>query len=172
MSIINDALKKAEQEGLSRSEPQPQPEVQVQPQPEAQPQPQPLSPLLKEELPQNKSRKSKFILPLIGIISAVLLFFLFNNLLPRKADIERANAGKKRPRKSPLAKLIQAKNVKATAGLNLSGIVFSEEGYLAIINDRIVRVGDAIGEAKLLAIKDNSVELSLADKKLILNLKE
>ncbi len=177
MSIINDALKKAKRESLLRSEPEPEPQVEAQdqPQPESQieVQSQPPSPLLKKEISQSKSRRYKPILPLIGAVSAVfLLLFFLNNFLPKKDAPRGTNAGKKRPRKSALSKLIQAKNARATAGLSLSGIVSSEGDFWAIINDRIVRVGDTIGKAKLLAIKDNSVELSLADKKLILDLKE
>lgn len=178
MSIINDALKKAEQEGLSKPDPQSGIQPETQPQPEAQvevkPQvePQPLSLPLKEKIPKNKPRRIKFVLPLIGIISAIFLFFLFNNLLPKKTDTHKANAIKRGLRKLRLPKLIQAKSVKATMGLSLSGIVSSEEGSLAIINDRIVRIGDTIGEAKLLTINDNFVELSIADKKFILNLTE
>lgn len=152
MSIINDALKKAEQEGRSKFPL--------------------LHPLKKLEISQNKYRYFKFTLPFIGILSIISLFFLFNSLSPKKIGVRKMGSGKNRPYSPILSKVIPARTTRVKAGLSLNGIVFSEEGSWAVINDRIVREGDIIGGAKLLNIEENSVELSLPHKKLILKLPE
>ena len=152
MSIINDALKKAEQEGTSKS---------------------PLTSLLKNKpLLENRQRRAKNLLPFIGIISVILEAFLLYNLFPKKTAVDKKSL---LAHKSPARQantLTGTRTIDAKEDLSLSGIVFSEKGSWAVINDSIVREGDMIEGAKLLKIEEESVELAFPDKKLILNLKK
>jgi MSHA biogenesis protein MshK len=54
--------------------------------------------------------------------------------------------------------------------LVLKEIVISPNRSIAVINDRIVRIGDNIEDAKIIAIKANSVELDGPDGMIILEL--
>ncbi|MFA6079027.1 MAG: thioredoxin family protein [Candidatus Omnitrophota bacterium] len=52
----------------------------------------------------------------------------------------------------------------------LGGIVLTPKGPKAIINNNIVKVGDAVGGAKVIKIAKESVELSVDGVELVLNL--
>lgn len=52
---------------------------------------------------------------------------------------------------------------KGDSGLSLSGIFFSDGEYVALINDRMVRVGDYIGEAQVVRIESDGVEIRFRD---------
>ncbi|MFA6384924.1 MAG: hypothetical protein WCY10_06120, partial [Candidatus Omnitrophota bacterium] len=52
----------------------------------------------------------------------------------------------------------------------LGGIVLTPKGPKAIINNNIVKVGDAVNGAKVLKIAKESVELSVDGVELVLNL--
>jgi len=47
--------------------------------------------------------------------------------------------------------------LEASDGLLLTGIIFNKERPLAVINDKVLAVGDVIGNKKLQAIWDNCV---------------
>ncbi len=64
-----------------------------------------------------------------------------------------------------------ALTAKPVSGFNLTGIVYENEGAMAIINERIVVPGDLVDGARVLEIQPNSVKLSLGGKELQLNLK-
>lgn len=55
-----------------------------------------------------------------------------------------------------------------TLGLKLKGIVWDTERPQAIINDRVVDVGDTINQAKVMAIGPQGVELQYKGQKLTL----
>ena len=54
--------------------------------------------------------------------------------------------------------------------LTLSGIVYSPNGSYCIINNLIVKVGDTVHGAKLLAVSQNSVRLDYQGKEMALSL--
>jgi hypothetical protein len=58
---------------------------------------------------------------------------------------------------------------KEASGLSLSGIFFSDGEYLALINDRIVKVGDYIGKAQVVKIEPDGVEIKFKDSTLRLS---
>jgi len=63
-------------------------------------------------------------------------------------------------------------NTKVYDGIEftLSGILYSEEQPMAVINGKRVTVGDTVKEAKVTRIKEDSVELIFNNKKIILAL--
>ena len=63
-------------------------------------------------------------------------------------------------------------NSKTTDGVEftLSGIISAKSKYMAIVNGKRVTKGDTIEKATVSDINDNSVELSLGDKKITLSL--
>lgn len=58
-----------------------------------------------------------------------------------------------------------------SSGFQLSGVLYDNQKSLAIINDRVVEEGALINGAKLLEIQPNSVNLSLNGKEFTLKIK-
>ncbi|RKY29442.1 MAG: hypothetical protein DRP74_08805 [Candidatus Omnitrophota bacterium] len=58
---------------------------------------------------------------------------------------------------------------KEASGLSLNGIFFSDGEYLALINDRMVKVGDYIGKAQVVKIEPDGVEVKFKDSTLRLS---
>lgn len=54
--------------------------------------------------------------------------------------------------------------------LKLNGIMFDPSSPLALINDKVIKVGDIVSGAKVLAITENKVIVSLGGKEIILSL--
>ena len=72
---------------------------------------------------------------------------------------------------SPLfANALPATLISRTPDLTLTGIVYSPNGSYCIINSRIVKVGDTIRGAKLLAVSQNSVRLDYQGQEMALSL--
>lgn len=152
MSIINDALKKAEREGI------PKPPLTSFPK--------------RKRTLQNRQPRAKNLPPLIGIIGVILVLFLLYNLFPKKTAVDRKSLLAPKSPARQANTLTGTRTIKVKEGLSLSGIVFSEAESWAVINDTIVSEGDTIKGAKLLKIEEKSVELAFPDKKLILSLEE
>ena len=58
--------------------------------------------------------------------------------------------------------------ISRTPDLNLSGIVYSPKESYCIINNKVIKVGDAIQGAKLLSVSQNSVKLDYQGKEIAL----
>jgi len=61
-------------------------------------------------------------------------------------------------------------NKKTLEKLSLSGIMWDKESPLAIINNKILKPGDYIGNAKITKIEKNSVTIAVADQEYKLSL--
>ena len=72
------------------------------------------------------------------------------------------------PQSSDPQKAPETKN--SVAGMTLSGIVKMEEGYLALINNKIVKKGDTLDDRTILSIDKNQVEVLDHGEKIILML--
>ena len=90
-----------------------------------------------------------------------------------------AYAGERDPFESPLAKeeealvlKAQEQGIKEVADLELTGIMLTPSGAQAIINRKIVKVGDIIEEKKIVTIKKDYVILFESDTRYILRLKK
>ena len=53
---------------------------------------------------------------------------------------------------------------------NLSAVLFSKGRRIAVVNDTRVRIGDQIGDARVLEIEPTAVRLQLADSTFVLSL--
>lgn len=170
MSIINDALKKVQQNlewrkkiiSTSTSVPTP-------------------------------SAKEKFshisqIIILGSFLGSVLIFILLFTLYPKQKTIIPSTTDNKEkssmekvvtalipslssdPKPLPEAKSSTAKN--RVIGLTLNGIIQMNNGYVALINNKIVKEGDAIGEKKVLKIDEKQVKIFNNGETVILQLGE
>lgn len=74
------------------------------------------------------------------------------------------------PTKPPAGISDVAAAEKDAVGFDLQSIIISNSRRMAIINNRLVKVGDNIGGAKVVAIERNAVVLSVAGRKLIIHL--
>jgi len=61
-------------------------------------------------------------------------------------------------------------SLKKEGAMVLETIVYSEQVRTAVINGKILKVGDTIGEYKMLAVNDKSVILGLDEERLKLTL--
>jgi len=58
------------------------------------------------------------------------------------------------------------------SGLNLGGIIYSEDGSIAIINNEVMREGDSLGDYTVFKIEDKKVILRTGREEFILKLEE
>ena len=71
-----------------------------------------------------------------------------------------------RPPERPAKQLPTSQSKPTTqSGFVVNGIVSSEDGNYALLNNEIVKEGDTIGEAKVVAILEDGVELEIAGNK-------
>jgi len=66
--------------------------------------------------------------------------------------------------------MIQNQHPPELKPFNLSGIVYSPDKPLAIINGKALTIGDKIKEAEIAQINEEEVELSLHEQTIILTL--
>ncbi|HAJ56210.1 MAG TPA: hypothetical protein DCL35_00380 [Candidatus Omnitrophica bacterium] len=122
-------------------------------------------------------------LVLVGFIGAGLLFAVFSRPgLQKEASKQKPDQAAAIPAPSAIVEIIPEPDAKATAKsaakqaspvpvLTLSGILFGEQGSLALINGRVVREGGLIEGARLDKVSSDRVELSFEGKKIILRSK-
>lgn len=65
--------------------------------------------------------------------------------------------GKKDPFTPPVVKAIEKQDTDALAGVRLEGIIWDEKNPIAVVNDKVVGIGDVISGAKIIEIKENEV---------------
>ncbi|MGE4357828.1 MAG: hypothetical protein AB7E08_04670 [Candidatus Omnitrophota bacterium] len=161
MSIISDALKKAQQERKKKDFHIPTHSLP-----------------LKEEKSQKPQRKGfKTLLLLLVILSVVGGFLKFKNLKmvqwTKKFIPQRTKNIKIVPKIIP-SELTQSPpekpEEKEKISFVLSGIIFDEKDSLAIINGNLLRKGDFVEEAEVLEIEPNKVKLRYGEETIILKL--
>lgn len=82
----------------------------------------------------------------------------------KKAPSKRASIGEM------LQTLKRKLNKIMNSNLELQGIIYDKAYPRAIINDKVVKVGDTVEGAKVMKIEGKSVAMSLRDKKITLKL--
>ena len=128
----------------------------------------------------------KLIVPLLIIVAAAMLFSNWQATTslrkisqPAIKDLEKTPLAKKAPLKKPYAAIdkephplvVRDPFSNATSSpFKLSGIIYSPDRPVAIVNGKTVSIGELVGEAKVADIKEGSVELSFHDQTIILTL--
>ena len=172
MSIINDALKKIEKQ--AKKEPQ-------GPQFDA-------AGLKESKVPEKKTFNvlaSKKFLVLVCIFVLAISFILILNPPSKKTPVRFVEIGspgnnnasgaaqnsssQEKGLSFPFRNVLEP--VKSRSGFELSGIMLSADGPVAIINNEIVKQGDVIDGASVSSIKENSVNLSYQGQELVLSVK-
>lgn len=165
MSIINDALKKAEKnKHLSQHQP---------------------AQILTKIVDQIKTDAQKFVLRkwliwagtgVICLLGVILTLSSFRGSPERRtpasisAEVKATQPEVAQKSALPLREKKMSTLAK-TSDFNLSGILYDKEKPLAIINERIVGEGALINGAELLEIQPNYVRLSFKEKEFKLKLK-
>lgn len=65
--------------------------------------------------------------------------------------------GKKDPFSPPVIKAVEKAGTEVLTGVRLEGIIWDERNPVAVINDKVVSVGDEISGAKIVEIRQNEV---------------
>lgn len=88
-----------------------------------------------------------------------------------KTEVQKKAPPRKR---SGLAEMLQTLKKKfnkwRNSNLELQGIIYDRTNPRAVINDKVVRAGDTVEGAKVMKIEENSVLMSLRDKKITLKM--
>ena len=66
--------------------------------------------------------------------------------------------------------ILPGEQVTATGKPELSAIIISKDRRIAVISGSVVRVGDIIGNAKVVSIESNTVQLDAPSGRITLNL--
>lgn len=154
MSIINEALKKAEREGLLKSPPNKVP-----------------PPTDSEKFPPHRvvcaSKEAKeanilLLLAICGVVgSAAILcsIVLIRNLSPLKVSPEFQKPGGPPEEKLEGSQGTMSDLEPSMSSIELNGIVYESEDTWAIINNKIVRLGDTVGDERIIEIGKDYVRL-------------
>lgn len=65
--------------------------------------------------------------------------------------------GKKDPFSPPVISAVEKAGTEVLAGVRIEGIIWDEKKPIAVINDKVVGIGDEISGAKIIDIKQNEV---------------
>lgn len=108
-------------------------------------------------LKKNKHRFTpKKILPKFFMELAPIIFLLWCNLAIAQEFIYDSH-GKKDPFSPPVIKAVEKAGTEVLTGVRLEGIIWDEKNPIAIINDKVVRIGDEVSGAKITEIRQNEV---------------
>ncbi|MDP8265049.1 MAG: hypothetical protein P9M12_06190 [Candidatus Aceula lacicola] len=106
--------------------------------------------------------KAAMLIIIGGFLGCAIVFGTIilsnNNTLPSKplenAKTINANSSSSTPKDATVKK-----QPAASSGIELNGIMQTGDQYMALINNKIVRQGDAIDDKKVLDITENSVKI-------------
>ena len=169
MSIINDALKKVQQ-SIDRQR--------------KIPSASPSAPKSDHKEKFSDVFEAIIIASFLGSILIFTTFFLFSpkqkkNKAPAVTEEKKPLDPAKEAPPSPLPPQPQAPVQKKTSesknrvfGLTLTGIVKMDQEYVALINNKIVKEGDVLGERKILRIEKDQVKVFYKGETMILKLGE
>ncbi len=173
MSIISDALKKAQQ---TQSAPLKDGKAAVEP----------LAPLVRHHTPQQKMLQSVISWGILLLVSGLVAFKLITETMgtlatpsvvtrykiPDKIEIQAKSKEAVAPSTFPFTVPLKTfYSGPPEEAFSLSGIVQGAGKPVAIINDKVLEEGDSINDAKVIRIEDKKVTLSVKDKEVTLTLK-
>jgi hypothetical protein len=167
MSIISDALKKAQEENKNLKEVD-----------------EAVKTVSVEKAEPKKKNKSLILAVLLMILSSVITFVLMqsredidivssgDNIVLTK-EIERASPPGPVSSQAPLPKKQSTTRRRELSSLafELSGIVYGSGRPYAIINDTVFEKGDSIGGGKITGIEKNKVTILVSGEEVTLSLK-
>ena len=150
MSIVNDALKKAGKEFEFKSQD---------------------TVSLSHKIAPSPDRKRPAMIPIAFIIMAVILgaFLLYKNATGPDTNPIPSNGSDNKPSaaiQSTLNNIEQkniAKTMKSQNIAKLNGIVYGDKNKWAIVNDKIVKEGDALLGGEIVSITRDFVKISKKD---------
>lgn len=99
----------------------------------------------------------------VKLFCLFLTFYMAAYLITTSAqETGMYNLGEKRDPFIPLVtsdgRLLSLKEKEAVGGLSLEGIIYDEHGLsYAIVNGRVVKIGDGIGDYRVLKVEKNKV---------------
>ncbi len=160
MSIVNDALKKIE---AKQGSIHPKEIVFDNKQKEKKETYGP-EPVIKK---QNKA--SYWLMAVIGGFFLLVVSIASSRVGSDRAPLRSGDIAKKNTARDPAIKLSALFEPRQqNAEFELTGIMYSEYEPAAIINNRVVKIGDVIGEATVESIEESLVKLSRQDEVIIL----
>ena len=65
---------------------------------------------------------------------------------------------------SATAQMTGSSDAELAARIKINGVLLSANNRIALINDRLARVGEQVGEAEIIAIESNAVHMRVADR--------
>ena len=182
MSIVNDALKKIEKKRDSANLKTPPQKIEEK----RGEQPPVQMPITPPKVSPQKKKKKFYLLKIIIFLGIVLTSAFFiklfsdrsgNPISPRNpmdpvSPISSDTVGSRSERVTPFGQIVET-TIPLTGGakFELTGIMFSEDNPVAIINNEIVSEGDTIEGAVVDSIQESRVELSYSGQDLILKVK-
>ncbi len=178
MSIINDALKKANQPVIADKQ-----SAQAK---------SAIAPSTLRPTVQNYKVKSKFnwgplfVIAMVALIAGPVAGPILFRATPVQSesmektvvvgDVQNSNlqaqfSVEEAPLPSRMESMFAAKPSGSTTGtpkLALSGVVYSEAGSYCLINGKVLRVGETVGGATINKITQSEVSLSFGDQQIVL----
>ncbi len=162
MSIIHDALKKTQSSLGENSEKNDSPPP-IQPPLETTPSRTPVAATASDKTPV-------WMWTIWGILFAVIVgsfittfFLIYSEKKDNLAKMQEQAKQQELARQQALAKMVAATNaslnVQDSGELRLNGIMTTDGQPIALINNRIVKAGDYIGNKRVVAIGEDKVEL-------------
>ena len=119
-----------------------------------------------------KSLRIVYIICLL-IIFVCLVFSPIKNSFLRKYSGEKASTSKKQQMVQARPILVDGEKkslpVKDLPSLSITGIFFTDGEYMALVNDKMVRVGDFVEEVQIGKIDSNGVEIEFKGSTFRLN---
>lgn len=92
---------------------------------------------------------------LFSSVSSVLLCALCVSIFAEEFTYD--SHGKKDPFSPPVISAVEKAGTEVLAGVRLEGIIWDEKKPIAVINDKVVGIGDEISGAKIIDIRQNEV---------------
>lgn len=99
------------------------------------------------------------------------LYILFGLGSLNAEDFVYDSHGKKDPFSPPVIGVVETTDKEQLAGVKLEGIIWDEENPIAVINDKVVSIGDEVAGAKIVGMTRNEVTFEVDGQQVELKLR-
>lgn len=96
-------------------------------------------------------KKNKLLFFFVSFVPLCLCGFLFAE------EFIYDPHGKKDPFTPPVISAVEKAGTEVLAGVRLEGIIWDEKKPIAVINDKVVSIGDEVSGARIVEIRQNEV---------------